>query len=112
MLFYATLEDVKRENGAATLYFTTVTVTTEGEPSSRLILNCDGCSLQDLKKSAASVGDFGLIVQVTAAAKLLDGAENAPEFVVHGKFIDTRFVGDYALDKLLALQSVDKSSSK
>lgn len=43
--------------------------------------------------------DFGVFAQVTAAFKLLDVAEDSPDYMLHGRFIDIRFVGDYAFDK-------------
>ena len=57
--------------------------------------------LRALKNSATAIGDFGVLAQVTGAVKSLDESEDAPEYVLHGKFIDARFVGDYALDKAL-----------
>jgi hypothetical protein len=109
-LFYAMLEDVRKENNAVLLYF--LTIPTEGEPSMRLILNCGACDLQSLKKSANSIGDFAVVAQVTEAAMSLDASEDAPEYVLHGKLIDARYLGEYAMDKFLASQPDQKSSSK
>lgn len=110
MLFYAMLEDVRKENNATFLYF--LTIPTEGEPSMRLILDCGACDLQSLKKSANSIGDFAVVAQVTVAAMSLDASEDAPEYVLHGKLIDARYLGEYAMDKFLASQHGQKSPSK
>jgi hypothetical protein len=111
ILFYAMLEDVRQENNGTFLYF--LTIPTEGEPSGmRLILDCGGCDLQTLKKSADGIGDFAVAAQITSVAKALDAAENAPEYVLQGKFIDARYVGEYAMDKFLASQPDQKSSSQ
>ena len=110
ILFYAMLEDVKKENDSIFLYF--LTIPTEGEPSIRVILDCAGCDLQALKKSANSIGDFVVVAQVTAAAKVLDADENAPEYVLRGKFIDARYVGEYAMNRFLAAQPAEKTPSQ
>ena len=110
ILFYAMLEDVKRENDSIFLYF--LTIPTEGEPSIRVILDCAGCDLQALKQSANSIGDFVVVAQVTGAAKELDAGENAPEYVLHGKFIDARYIGEYAMNRFLATQPVEKTPSQ
>jgi len=102
ILFDAMLEDIKQENGGVFLYF--LTIPTKGEPALRLILDCAGCDLQVLRKSANPIGDFAVVAQVTAAAKSLDDSEDAPDYVLHGKFIDARYVGEYAMDKFLASQ--------
>jgi len=110
ILFYAMLEDVKKENDSIFLYF--LTIPTEGEPSIRVILDCAGCDLQALKQSANSIGDFVVVAQVTGAAKELDAGENAPEYVLHGKFIDARYIGEYAMNRFLATQPVEKTPSQ
>lgn len=110
ILFYAMLEDVRKENNAVFLYF--LTIPTEGEPSMRLILDCGACDLQSLKKSANSIGDFAAVAQVTAAVMSLDASEDAPEYVLHGKLIDARYLGEYAMDKFLASQPGQNSPSK
>jgi hypothetical protein len=110
ILFYAMLEDVRKENNATSLYF--LTVPTEGEPSMRLILDCGGCDLQSLKKAANAIGDFVVVAQMTTAAKSLDVSEDAPDYVLRGKLIDSRYVGAYAMDKFLASQPNQKSPSK
>ena len=104
------LEDVKKEKDSTFLYF--LTIPTEGEPSIRVILDCAGCDLQALKKSANSIGDFVVVAQVTAAAKELDAGENAPEYVLHGKFIDARYIGEYAMNRFLATQPVEETPSR
>ncbi len=106
ILFYAMLEDVRKENNAF-LYF--LTIPTEGEPSMRLILDCGGCDLQSLKKSANSIGDFAVVAQVTAAAMSLDASEDAPQYALRGKLIDARYLGEYAMDKLLGSQPAEKA---
>ena len=110
ILFYAMLEDVRKENNAIFLYF--LTIPTEGEPSMRLILDCGGCDLQSLKKSANSIGDFAVVAQVTAAAMSLDASEDAPQYALRGKLIDARYLGEYAMDKFLASHPDQKSPSK
>jgi hypothetical protein len=108
--FYASLKDIKRSNDAIILYFITIPV--EGEPTLQLTLDCNGCDLLALKNSEKNVGDFGVVAQITAADKSLDDAEDAPNYVMHGKFIDARFIGDYALDKLLASPPGRKTKSE
>jgi hypothetical protein len=93
ILFYAVLEDVRRRNGSIFLYFRTAP--TEGEPTLRLILDCDRCDVLEIKNSANALGGFGVLAQVTQAVRSLDDSEDAPEYLLHGKFIDARFVGDY-----------------
>ena len=110
ILFYAMLEDVKRENDSIFLYF--LTIPTEGEPSIRVILDCAGCDLQALKQSSNSIGDFAVVAQVNAATKLLDAGEDAPEFLLHGKFVDARYVGEYPMNTFLAAQPVEKTPSQ
>jgi hypothetical protein len=101
-LFYAILEDIRRSNDTIFLYF--LTVPTEHEPSLQLILDCGGCDVLAFKNSDKKVGEFGVVAQVTAAVKSLDTTEDAPDYELHGKFIDARFIGDYAMDKSLASQ--------
>jgi hypothetical protein len=109
VLFYATLIDVRRQNDAVILYFRTVP--TENEPILLLILACAGCDLRSLKDSAKPIdGDFGVIAQVSAVAKSLDSGVDEPEdvlrpeYVLNGKFVDARFVGNYAEEHALAAQ--------
>ncbi len=97
--FYATLEDIRRQDDGVLLYFRTTP--TEGEPILELLLECPGCDLKRFEDSAKDVGDFALVVQVTAAVRSLDSSDNAPDYVLHGRLIDARFIGDYALDKLM-----------
>jgi hypothetical protein len=104
------LRDIRRSNDAIFLYF--LTIPTEGEPTLQLILDCNGCDLLALKNSQKNIGDFGVVAQITAADKSLDEAEDGPDYVLHGKFIDARFIGDYAVDKLLASQPVRKAKSE
>jgi hypothetical protein len=104
------LEDVRKENDAVLLYF--LTIPTEGEPSMRLVLDCGACDLQSLKKSGNSIGDFAVVAQVTAAAMSLDASEDAPGYVLHGKLMDARYFGEYAMHKFLASQPDQESPSK
>jgi hypothetical protein len=99
MFFYASLEDVRRIGDSVFLFF--LTMPTQREPSLRLILECGGCDLPGLKKSANTFGDFGLIAQIFTATKSLDESDEAPEYLLHGRFIEAIFVGDYALSKAL-----------
>ena len=108
--FYATLKDVRRSNDAVFLYF--LTIPTEGEPTFQLVLDCNGCDLLALKNSVKNVGDFGVVAQITEAQKSLDEADYAPDYILHGKFIDARFIDDYAMDKLLASKPVRKKQSE
>jgi len=110
ILFFATLDDIRKESDGVFLYFSTIP--TDGEPAMRLILDCGECDLQALKKSGNSLGDFAVVAQVTGAAKSLDAAENAPEYVLHGKFIDARYVGDYAMNRFLASQPAKTTGSE
>jgi hypothetical protein len=96
ILFSAMLEDIRKENNGISLYF--LTVPTAGEPAMRVILECGECDVQTLKKSGESIGDYAFVAQITAAAKSLDADENAPEFILHGKLIDARYIGTYAMD--------------
>lgn len=98
-LFYATLEDVKRQHDVIVLYFRTTP--TEGEPTLQLVLDCNGCDLQKLKEPKTSGGDFGVVAEPTAVSKAIDGPEDGPDFILNGKFIEARFVNNYALDKAI-----------
>lgn len=110
ILFYAMLQDVRKENNGIFLYF--LTIPTEGEPSMRLILDCGGCDLQSLKKSANPIGNFVVVAQMTTVVMSLDASEDAPEYVLRGKLIDARYVGEYAMNKFLASQPGQKSPSE
>lgn len=99
-LFYATLEDVKRQHEAIALYFRTTP--TEGEPTLQLILDCNGCDLQKLKEPSYSVGDLGVVAEPTGVSKAIDGPEDGPNFILNGKFVEARYVGDYAFDKAIS----------
>jgi hypothetical protein len=67
----------------------------------QLILDCAGCNLQAFRQSSDGIGDFGVVAQVSAADKSLDLSEDAPDFVLHGKLIAARWIGDYAFDEAL-----------
>ncbi len=98
-LFYAILEDIRRKDDKTFLYFTTAP--SEHEPSLRLILDCGGCDLVTFKSSAMKIGEFAIVAQVTVADKSIDATDDGPDYILQGKFIDARYVGDYAVDKLL-----------
>jgi hypothetical protein len=97
ILFIATLDDERRQNNRTLLYFTTIP--TLKEPVSRLILDCADCDLDSLRKSYKDDGEFEVIADVSVATKSLDASEDAPEFVLQGKYLQARFIGDYALNK-------------
>jgi hypothetical protein len=103
ILFIAFLDDTRRENGQTMLYFSTAQ--TADEPKFRLILDCAACDLSSLRESGKRDGEFEVIADIASATKLLDiplddtGTADPPKFVLHGRFIQARFVDDYTLIK-------------
>lgn len=97
ILFYATLEDVRREHDAFMLYLDSTP--TEGEPVVRLVLDCNGCDLQKLKAPSESFGDFAVVAAPTQVVKTIDGPENGPDFLINGKLIEAVYVDDYAFGR-------------
>ena len=73
ILFFAMLDDVRLENGAPSIYFSTIP--TQGEPWMRVMLDCDGCDLPRLKGAAKSMDDIAVVAQITSAAKAIDQGE-------------------------------------
>lgn len=74
------------------------TVATQGEPSFQLALACPSCNVQSFEDPDKMLGDYAIIAQIASMAKSSDTSEDAPDFVLHGSLIDSRFIGDYALD--------------
>ena len=97
LIFIANLEDVRRSNNQTLLYFRTTP--TAKEPVSRLILDCAECNVDSLRTSNSDIGDFEVIADIASATKSLDISEDAPTFVLQGRFIQARWVGDYAVNK-------------
>jgi hypothetical protein len=103
-LFYANLEDIKRENDHTVLQFRTTP--TDGEPIVELMLACNGCNLQELKKPN-HIGDFAIIAVPSSVVKAVDGPEDGPDFILRGTFSDARYIDDYAFDKAVEHRRVE-----
>ena len=99
-LFYALLEDIRRENSKTLLYFDTTP--TQDEPAMRLVLACGACDFSSLSQTENRLGDFALVARISQARKLLDGPEDAPDYVLDGELVAARFVGDVEINKVIA----------